>query len=169
MMENTINYTKDSFSEFAKAYLRRSLAIKIVYICATLLVIAGILVLIFAKETIDRVDGCVMICCGVFFVFYPLIIKRYIVSSNLKRNEGKTDHYTFNEDNVTIDSFDKDMNKISTTTTGYSAFKHIEKTSKYMFLFIDKTIAYILDLKGLSKNEVEDLEKFLIGKILLKK
>ena len=100
----------------------------------------------------------------IFAILYPIIMAILVNSTNKNQNafvsSETINHYEFTEDYF-IENTEKDGEHISMTKLTYDKFLKGIDYGKYIFLFISKAQAYIIDKDCMSVGTVEGLLELL--------
>ena len=141
------NYSEKILKDFIKFHFKKlSLTI---FICGCLIVLLGALAIFFMSIA----SGIVFCLMGVFFVFYPKILELTSLNAN-KRLMNAEDEYTFTKDSLHVDStiFGE---KIANQDIKYQALEKIAADTKYIYLYVNKASAMIIERKALTQKEQE--------------
>ena len=142
----TTVYDKEKFTILAKK-MGKSKSFKFIFICGTFILALGLIYLgisLFDKESgfEDYLFAVLDILIGLFFMFYKLVFTRILTR---QKNLGKKEQYDFEEDGLKIKSFDKDGNEIVETKLKYSSFYSLEIFEGYIFLYLNKISAIMIN------------------------
>ena len=128
MIKTKMNYSKEAFNDFAKYSIKTSGTMKIIYICAVLILACSVVLLVLGNIA----EGILYGCLGLIFAFYAPLM-RLIINLNNKRNIGTVDEYEFDEDRFSIVSKDANNVEVSTSTLIYS---RLFKVKKHYYFFV---------------------------------
>lgn len=157
MIKTKMNYSKEAFNDFAKYSIKTSGTMKIIYICAVLILACSVVLLVLGNIA----EGILYGCLGLIFAFYAPLM-RLIINLNNKRNIGTVDEYEFDEDRFSIVSKDANNVEVSTSTLIYSRLFKVKKHINYGYIYVNKAIAYIVRKEDF---ENEDDFDFVLDRI----
>lgn len=141
------NYSEKILKDFIKFHFRKlSLTI---FICGVIIVLMGALSIFF----MSLASGIVFCIMGVFFLFYPKIIEKTSLNAN-KRLLNAEDEYTFSKDSMHVVSVILGE-EMANQDIKYQALEKIETDNYYIYLYVNKTSAMIVERKALTEKEQE--------------
>lgn len=151
-MENIVTktkYTEKVLKDFFKFHFRKW--------TLTLFIIGCVVVLLgaFSIFFTTLVSGVVLCVMGVFLLLYPKILETTSLNAN-KRNIGSTENYTFDKESVKIVTTMQDI-EVANQEIKYTAFEKVDCNNNYIYLYVNKTSALVIERKSISEKEQEHL------------
>lgn len=145
------NYNEKILKDFVKFHFKKITLT--IFICACFIVLLGAFSIFFMSP----VSGTVFCLMGVFFLFYPKILEVTTLNAN-KRIMNAEDEYTFTKEGMHVDStiFGE---KVANQDIKYQALEKIALDNNYIYLYVNKTSAMIIERKELSQKEQEFIVK----------
>lgn len=136
-------YTKEVLTDFIDYTTKSNKSTVVIYICAVLILMCAIAMFAFN----DIYSGIIYTILGLFFMFYSKFVK-FIMLKNNKKNIGNKDFYIFGENTLTINTFDTENKQMSSTTILYENLYEVKKYKSYGFIYVNKAVAYIVNLQN---------------------
>jgi len=148
MIKSEMTYTKKAFDDFATYNIKKSKAMKVIYICSAIILACSLVMFV----TKDYTEAILYLFLGLIFAFYNLVIK-LIMNQNNKKNIGSTDVYEFDDDKLNVYSHDVNGNEIATSSLMYNRFYKVETYLNYGYIYVNKAVAYIVDKQNFESEE----------------
>lgn len=151
-MKITRQISKNDLNDFTKYTVNKQ--IRTIFMCAIILIICSIVMFVLKKWLL----GSLYAVLGVMFLFF----KPFILSVNFKANEahiGINQTFEFMEDKVKITD-ERNGENVASTEFGYKQIVKTVQTEKYVYLYVNKTVAYILEVNDFaSQKDIDELFK----------
>ncbi len=160
MIKSSFIYTKEELDKFLNYTLKKNKALKYIYVCSAIILVCAVLMICMA----EYIQGFAYLFCGLFFACYGLILKA-IGSKNNKKNENNVDNYEFEEEKVTVYSFNAQGEQTATLIVKYQDVFKLMQNEDRTYIFINKLIALIISKENF-ENESEYLD--VINRIKIK-
>jgi hypothetical protein len=152
MIKSSFTYTKNELDTFLKYTLKKNTALKVVYVCSAIILVCAIYLLCLQ----DYVQGSLYLFCGLFFAFYGLILKA-IGDKNNKKNVNNIDNYEFEEEKLTVYSFNAQGEQIATLIIKYDDIYKLMENGDRTYIFINKLVALIIAKENFENNDYQEV------------
>lgn len=147
------NYNEKILKDFIKFHFKKiSLTI---FICGIIIALLGVCSIFL----VSAITGSLFCVLGVFFLFYPKIIEVTSLNAN-KRLMNAEDEYIFTPNGMHIESTIFGQ-QVAQQDAKYEALEKIAMDTKYIYLYINKVSAMIIERKSLTEDE----QNFIISNI----
>lgn len=154
-------YTLPVLDTFWTHNLKQRKSMKFIFWCG-IVIVALAVVLLACKEYIT---GILDMLCGFIFVFYMPIVKlsmRHVSKGTI----GKLSRYEFTDEAVYSYELDETGNIVSSAMHTYTSLDRIEMNNNFLYIFIGKAMAYIIDkTKFSSQDDYNKILNLLADKI----
>lgn len=133
-------YTKKVYGDFATYFIKTNKSVKIIYICAAIMILCGLLTIFAINEVVNGIIFCVI---GVLFALYSILLRFLVILGN-KKNIDTVDVYEFDTNKFSVNVRNKDGKEIGSTTLNYEVLHSVKLYKNYAYIYINKTTAYII-------------------------
>lgn len=155
------NYSDNLIKDFFKFHNRKTNLI--FFICGALLILSGVVLAI----VISILAGVLVALVGAFVVAYPFIMLASSMNVN-KRMIHAEDQYLFDKNNLHISSMILGE-EVANIDVKYENLAKIAMNNKYIFVYINKDSALILERKEIKEKDQKEIVTAISNAIEKKK
>lgn len=162
-------YTQERLIRFNTVHALKNKLRWIIYIVATVVFLA-LAIFSIVKGVSSGDYGRIALYCGVFVIILALDIYTVIASFVLPRKKiknapiiGATLSVTFREDGILVLGHSNGSD--SNSAHSYLSLQTVIKKGDDMYLYVNKSNAYIVDLSQLKEQEIDQIKKRITGKV----
>jgi len=151
-MEVTVEISHDDYLEFVKHTLLKK-RLKRSIIIASIFIPLWLVFLNYDRPLELLVIGIELVLFILLWAFYIFLVHKFMyyrIKKNIARSESALGKKTY----FLIEEGFKEKSEYSETLTKWEGIKKIEETPEFIYVFLDKLVAYIIPKRHLS-NETE--------------